>query len=135
MECIFCKIVNKDIPARIIFENENYLSFLDIEPNSIGHALVIPKKHITNFTAETPEQAAEHMKITHQIARQLNELLSSDGFNVAINNGRVAGQLVDHVHWHIIPRYTNDGFEHFPHSQAAKSKLDETYNKLNGQIK
>ena len=135
MECIFCKIVNKDIPARIIFENENYLSFLDIEPNSIGHALVIPKKHITNFTAETPEQAAEHMKITHQIARQLNELLSSDGFNVAINNGRVAGQLIDHVHWHIIPRYANDGFEHFPHSQAAKNKLDETFKKIHGQIK
>lgn len=135
MNCIFCKIINKEIPARIIFENDDYLAFLDIEPNTLGHSLVIPKKHIENFAAQTDDQAAEHMRVVHRIGLQLHRLLSSAGFNVAINNGRSAGQLVDHVHWHIIPRYEGDGLQHFAHSPEAKEKLDEVFKKLNAQIK
>ncbi len=135
MNCIFCKIINKEIPAQIIFENDGYIAFLDIEPNTLGHTLVIPKKHINNFSEETPEEAADHIRIVHRVATQLKNILPSDGFNVAINNGRAAGQLVDHVHWHIIPRYEGDGLKHFAHSAEAKSKLDEVFNKINGQIK
>ncbi len=135
MDCIFCKIINKEIPAKIIFENNDYLAFLDIEPNTLGHSLVIPKKHVENFAAQSDEQAAAHMQMVHHIALQLATLLESDGFNIAINNGRAAGQLVDHVHWHIIPRYTGDGLQHFTHSPEAKEKLDEVFKKLNAQIK
>jgi histidine triad (HIT) family protein len=60
--------------------------------------------------------------------------LEADGFNVAINNGQAAGQIINHVHWHIIPRYENDGLLHFVHSEEAKNKLDETLAKLQGKI-
>jgi histidine triad (HIT) family protein len=135
MDCIFCKIVKKEIPARIIFENDKYLAFLDITPNTIGHTLVIPKKHINNFVEQSSDEVAEHIKLVHQIAGQLQNILEADGFNVAINNGQAAGQIINHVHWHIIPRYENDGLLHFAHSEEAKNKLDETLKKINGQIK
>lgn len=135
MDCIFCKIVNKEITAQIIFENDNYLAFLDIEPNTIGHTLVIPKKHIASFAEQSNEEAADHIKTVHCIATQLYGILACAGFNVAINNGRAAGQLINHVHWHIIPRYEGDGLEHFAHSIEAKNKLKETFKKINGQIK
>ncbi len=135
MNCIFCKIVNKEIPAHIIFENDDYVAFLDIEPNTIGHTLVIPKKHIASFAEQSDESAGDHMKTVHYIATQLSSILACDGFNVAINNGRAAGQIIDHAHWHIIPRYDGDGLEHFAHSLEAKSKLNETFKKINGQIK
>jgi histidine triad (HIT) family protein len=135
MNCIFCKIVNKEIPAHIIFENDDYLAFLDIEPNTIGHTLVIPKKHIASFAEQSDQEAADHMKTVHYIATQLSSILACDGFNAAINNGRAAGQIIDHAHWHIIPRYEGDGLEHFAHSLEAKNQLTETYKKIYGQIK
>lgn len=135
MDCIFCKIVNKEIPAKIFFENEKYLAFLDITPNTIGHSLVIPKEHVDNFSSESDQQAAEHIKVVHQIAPQLVNVLGADGYNVAINNGAAAGQLIMHAHWHIIPRYHDDGLKHFAHSEEAKNKLDETFNKLDAKIK
>lgn len=135
MDCIFCKIVKKEIPAKSIFENDKYLAFLDITPNTIGHTLVIPKKHIDNFAEQSSDEAAEHIRVVHQIAGQLQNILEADGFNVAINNGQAAGQIINHVHWHIIPRYKNDGLLHFAHSEEAKNKLDETLKKINGQIK
>lgn len=135
MNCIFCKIINKEIPAQIIFENNNYLAFLDIQPNTLGHTLVIPKKHVDSFLKQSDEGAADHMKVVHSIATQLHGILGSSGFNVAINNGQAAGQIIEHVHWHIIPRYDGDGLEHFAHSLDAKNKLAETFKKINGQIK
>jgi histidine triad (HIT) family protein len=135
MDCIFCKIVNKEIPAQIIFENNDYLAFLDIEPNTVGHTLVIPKKHIASFAGQSNEEAADHMKVVHCVATQLGDVLASAGFNVAINNGQAAGQIVNHVHWHIIPRYDGDGLKHFAHSVEAKNKLEETFKKIYGKIK
>ncbi len=135
MNCIFCKIINKEIPDHVVFENDDYLAFLDIEPNTVGHTLVIPKKHIGSFAEQSNEEAADHMKVVHSVATQLHSILGSAGFNVAINNGPAAGQIVEHVHWHIIPRYAGDGLEHFAHSLDAKNKLEETFKKINGQIK
>lgn len=135
MDCIFCKIINKEIPAHIIFESDDYLAFLDIQPNTIGHTLVIPKKHVASFAEQSDEEASDHMKVVHSIATQLHAILGSSGFNVAINNGQAAGQVVEHVHWHIIPRYDGDGLEHWTYSPEAKNKLEEIFKKIYGQIK
>lgn len=134
MDCIFCKIVNKEIPAKIIFENDKYLAFLDITPNTIGHTLVIPKEHIDSFSDENDQQAAEHIQVVHKIAPQLVKIVGADGYNVAINNGAAAGQIIMHAHWHIIPRYRDDGLKHFAHSEEARGHLDQTFNKLSGKI-
>lgn len=135
MDCIFCKIIAKEIPASILYEDENFLAFLDIEPNTHGHTLVIPKKHAVNFTVLGQAELSSLMQAVHKIAPQLVNILEADGYNLALNNGAAAGQLIEHVHWHIIPRWTNDNLIHWPHSQEAKNKLAETFNKLKGQIK
>lgn len=135
MNCIFCQIIKKEIPARIIYEDNNFLAFLDIEPNTYGHTLVIPKIHADNFSSLSAQAAADLILAVHKIAPQLVDVLGADAYNLAINNGRAAGQLVDHAHWHIIPRWTDDNLIHWPHSQIAKEKLEETFAKLQGKIK
>lgn len=134
-DCIFCKIIKGEIPAKKIYEDEKYLAFLDIKPNTKGHSLVIPKKHITNFTELTKAEVGELAQIVHKIAPQVVKLLSSDSFFLGLNNGRESGQIVDHVHWHIIPRYSDDGLVHWPCKEEENKLLDETFSKLENKIK
>ena len=108
--CIFCKIINKEIPASVIYEDADTLAFLDISPVNLGHTLVIPKKHFKNIL-ETPEDVMAHMmKIVKKVSHGL-EALKPDGINIKMNNREAAGQDVFHSHIHIIPRFTGDGFE------------------------
>lgn len=134
MDCLFCKIINKEIPSRVIYEDDNYLSFLDINPNTKGHCLVIPKEHIKNFTELTEKQTTELIKVVKNIAPKLVELLDIKDYNLALNNGSIAGQIVGHIHWHIIPRYKDDGLKHWGSNQEEIDKLEETFNKLKNKI-
>ena len=81
MDCLFCKIINKEIPSKVIYEDDNYLSFLDINPNTKGHILVIPKKHVKNFTELTEEQATELIKVVKKIAPKLVSILGVEDYN------------------------------------------------------
>ena len=109
MDCIFCKIIKGDIPCTKVYEDENILSFLDIAPANKGHCLVVPKEHYESLI-ETPEEIINYsMKVAKKIARAMSASLANEGFNVLINNNKVAGQLVPHVHMHIIPRFKGDG--------------------------
>ncbi len=109
-DCIFCKIVKKEIPANIVYENKTTLAFLDITPVNIGHSLVIPKKHYINIY-ETPEDILlDMMKTVKKISHAIKKGLSADGINVTMNNDPAAGQAVFHSHIHVIPRIANDGF-------------------------
>jgi histidine triad (HIT) family protein len=108
MDCIFCDIRDKKAEAEIVYEDENVLAFLDIQPVNYGHTLVITKKHYDNFLT-IPK--AELDKVTHAtqfIAGAVKRGLKADGFNVISNNGNPAGQSVYHFHFHIIPRFNND---------------------------
>ena len=109
--CLFCKIVKKEIPTDIVFETENVMAFLDIEPISPGHILVIPKQHFFNLL-DLPEQiGAEMLAVSKVVAYSQIEALGAEGFSLLERNFPAAGQLVMHVHWHIIPRFQNDGIE------------------------
>ena len=108
MECIFCNIVNKKSEAEIIFEDENILAFLDIQPINYGHALIVPKKHYDNILTVPSDEIAEIMKATQFIAGAVKRGVNADGFNIISNNGDSAGQTVYHFHFHIIPRFTED---------------------------
>ena len=106
--CIFCKIINKQIPSYTVFENDNILAFLDAFPTNSGHTLIIPKKHVENIfeiEEKTLEEIAKQSKI---IATKLKNKLNCDGINILQNNGTHAGQEVHHYHMHIIPRFKND---------------------------
>lgn len=110
-DCIFCKIINGEIPAAKVFENENVLAFLDISQVTKGHTLVIPKVHKKNLFELTPEIARNLFEVVPQIANALQAEYSPIGLNAVNNNGELAGQSVFHFHLHLIPRYgKGDGF-------------------------
>jgi histidine triad (HIT) family protein len=107
--CIFCKIVAGEIPCRKLYENDRVLSFLDIGPLSEGHCLVIPKEHYVTIDQMPEDLAGACMRGVPRLSRAVMDSTDAEGWNVLQNNGRVSGQAVDHVHFHIIPRRPNDG--------------------------
>ncbi|RLQ97292.1 HIT family protein [Falsibacillus albus] len=110
-DCLFCKILNGDIPASKVFENEHVLAFLDISQVTKGHTLVIPKIHKENLYELTPEIAGNLFKAVPEIANAIKKEFNPIGLNLLNNNGEHAGQSVFHFHMHIIPRYgKGDGF-------------------------
>ncbi len=110
-DCIFCKIVNGEIPSAKVFENEHVLAFLDISQVTKGHTLVIPKVHKENVYELTPEMARNIFEVVPTIANALKTEFEPIGLNTVNNNGEKAGQSVFHFHIHLIPRYgAGDGF-------------------------
>ena len=108
-DCIFCKIVAGEIPAVKIYEDSRVLAFMDIGPIIKGHALVIPKAHY-NPLMETPDDVLAYLiAVVRKIARAQVDGLQADGVNVTQANGRCAGQVVPHIHFHVIPRFDKDG--------------------------
>jgi histidine triad (HIT) family protein len=126
MDCIFCEIASKDAEAEIIFENERFVAFLDINPVNYGHTLVMPKKHYDNFLTIPSEDLCELTRFTQYIAGAVKRALKADGFNIISNNGNSAGQSVFHFHFHIIPRYEND-FHMRPRTIEYKQSEIEIY--------
>jgi len=115
MDCVFCKIVKGEIPSARIYDNDQIYAFLDIGPVSQGHCLLIPKRHVANWhdcpAALLGELAAQGGKIAQAMMRALK----FPAYNILCNNGREAGQLVEHLHFHIIPRRAGDSlFTHWP---------------------
>ena len=108
MECVFCKIIEKEIPAEVLFENDCAISILDVNPIHYGHALVIPKKHHKDFLDVPEAELAGIMHAVHVVSRALVKSFDLQGFNFFSNNGTVAGQSVFHFHIHITPRYPDD---------------------------
>ena len=110
-DCVFCKIVNGEIPSAKVFENENVVAFLDLSQVTKGHTLIIPKVHKENVFELTPEIAKNIFEVAPEIANALKTTYNPIGLNVVNNNGEKAGQSVFHFHMHLIPRYgEGDGF-------------------------
>ncbi|MDQ0861371.1 histidine triad (HIT) family protein [Bacillus sp. V2I10] len=109
--CIFCKIVNGEIPSAKVFENEHVVAFLDISQVTKGHTLVIPKVHKENIYELTPDIARNVFEVVPKIANSIKKQFEPIGMNILNNNGEKAGQSVFHYHIHLIPRYgKGDGF-------------------------
>ena len=108
IDCIFCKIASKEIPAEVLYENDKVISVLDINPIHFGHALIIPKQHCDDFL-ELPEETYHFILQAAKIVTQaLVQSLKLEGYNLFSNNGTIAGQSVFHFHLHITPRYRDD---------------------------
>lgn len=108
-DCIFCRIVRGEIPSTRIYEDDEVLAFMDIGPLVKGHALVIPKRHVDPLTAVPPELLARVMTVVQRVASAMVAGLGADGFNIHQSNGTCAGQVVPHVHVHVVPRFEGDG--------------------------
>lgn len=106
--CIFCKIVRGEIPAVKLYEDDETLAFLDIHPNTRGHALVIPKTHFENIYGLPVETIARVSMTAQRIAVAIKNGLDADGMNIVMNNESAAGQEIWHSHMHIIPRTNED---------------------------
>jgi len=114
MDCIFCKIIKGEIPSNKIYENQNTYAFLDINPVNHGHTLVIPKKHYINIF-DTPEETLKQLILTiKKITPAIKKAVNADGINIGLSNEQAAGQAVFHIHFHIMPRFKNDGLKLLP---------------------
>ena len=134
-DCIFCKIAAGQIPSIKIFENEYVLAFLDIGPISDGHTLVIPKRHYERLDQTEPKVMAEIAKVLPALSSAVSRAMNAEGYNVLCNNGSVAGQVVEHVHFHIIPRHPDDGvFNRWPSYQYPEDKAGQIGEKIKQNI-
>ena len=113
-DCIFCKIVRGEIPSAKVLENEKVLAFLDINPVSKGHTLVIPKNHYGTFPEMPLDVLAALGEALQRIGDAVKSQLDFACFNILLNNDRAAGQLIDHSHFHLIPRNIGDGVMDWP---------------------
>ena len=116
-DCIFCKIAAGEIPSAKVYEDSEFLAFMDIGPVVKGHTLVIPKKHYDPITGTPPDVLQKLILIVQKVAKAQYEGLGADGINVSQANGKVAGQIIPHIHFHLIPRFEKDG-----HSWNWKAK-------------
>lgn len=128
--CIFCKIINKEIPCPIVYEDDVVLAFLDSNPVNKGHTLIIPKIHYQNIY-DTPDEILGYLMAgAKKIAIKLKEHVGAEGINIEMNNDAVSGQVVFHTHLHIIPRFTNDGFTHWKGTPYKDGEAKEIQKKI-----
>jgi histidine triad (HIT) family protein len=108
--CIFCKIISGKIPSHKVYEDDKILAFLDVSPVNPGHTLVITKEHHKDLLSLPTDLTSELILTVKKIAPAVVSGSGATGFNLHLNNGPVSGQVIDHVHFHIIPRYGDDGY-------------------------
>ena len=129
--CIFCKIVAKEAPASIIYENETVLVFLDIRPLQEGHTLVIPKKHYVDIFDIPDYELTQIYKATKKIAPAIKKATNADGLSIIQQNGKAAGQDIFHFHVHVVPRFEAMKLPHFTDlKEVDRAKLEETTEKI-----
>lgn len=109
--CVFCLIAAKKIPAKIVYEDEESMAFLDINPANAGHTLLIPKQHFETIEDMSPEKFKELADVLQRISTGLVKSTEALGLNILQNNGEIAGQMMPHIHFHIVPRYKDDGLQ------------------------
>lgn len=129
-ECVFCKIIKGDIPSSKVYEDDDVLAFLDINPVNKGHTLVIPKQHFETIT-DIPEELlgkviAAAKKITHAVIKAVE----ADGAVVTQTNNEAAGQSVPHLHFHIIPRFKGDGLKFWPQGKYEEGQMQDFADKI-----
>jgi len=111
-ECIFCQIIRKEVPARIVYEDEFVAAFLSNRPVNEGHTLVVPKKHYANIYEISEEEATYLFRIVKRVAHAVRDATDAEGIRIVQNNGEAAGQVVFHLHVHVIPLKQRNQFSH-----------------------
>ncbi len=109
MDCVFCKIINGEIPSEKVYENDKVYAFMDINPLNDGHVLIVPKSHAGTIHEIGEDDFLAVMSATHKLAAAVRKALNPDGINLMQLNGKAANQVVPHLHVHIVPRWSGDG--------------------------
>jgi len=109
--CIFCQIASKKMPTNAVYEDDRVIAFLDIRPSNPGHSLVMPKKHYETLLDIPEEEAAHLIKAVKHVAESIVTAVGAEGFNVLQNNKEAGYQLIPHAHFHVVPRFKDDGLQ------------------------
>jgi histidine triad (HIT) family protein len=133
--CIFCKILLKQVPSSMIYEDEKVLAFLDIRPLNLGHSLIIPKNHFVDiFDIPEKELAAVH-EAAKKLSSAVKNATNADGISIIQQNGKAAGQDVFHFHVHVVPRFLDQKLKSFSElAEIDRAILDELAQKIRGHL-
>ncbi len=129
MSTVFTKIVNREVPAEIVYEDENFIAFLDIIQTTKGHVIVSTKKEYINILSLPPKVAGDFFEVVTKVAKAVSKAFSTDSVTVLSNAGTLASQRVFHCHMHIIPRYENDGLEFKLNNHIHETSPEEYSNR------
>jgi histidine triad (HIT) family protein len=133
--CVFCKIVARQIPATVVHEDEHTLAFMDLGQVNPGHVLVAVKHHAENLYALDDVQAGAVLRMAARIARAIRDAFTPQGLSVYQANGKAAGQTVFHYHVHLVPRYEGDGMAlTWPVKNPPREKLEEYAAKVKASL-
>jgi len=124
-DCLFCKIVAGEIPSTKVYEDDRVLAFMDINPASRGHLLVIPKEHTESIVDVSPDTMPHIFSAVRRLGAAAEKKLGAQGFNIIVNKGSAAGQIIFHTHVHMIPRYDGDGLSHWPKIDTTEEEIAE----------
>ena len=132
MDCLFCKIGKKEISAEFVYEDEHAFGILDINPIAPGHSMIIPKVHSENLLDLPDVEIAGVFLAVKKMTKILKDVFNPAGFTVGINHGKVSGQVIDHLHIHIIPRFDGDGGKsvHSVVNNPPKESVAETADRI-----
>ena len=134
-DCIFCKIVKGEIPSSKIYEDNDVLAFLDLFPVHKGHTLVIPKEHHETLLDVPDELLKKLIVAVKKIVSAVKKGVNADGISLSMSNYKAAGQVVPHAHFHIMPRYENDGLKLWPQGKYEEGEMEEIKEKIAKEIR
>lgn len=133
-ECIFCKIVSKESPSNVVYEDTNYIAFLDIFPFSQGHTLVCPKDHGETIWDMKEADIAELFRVASKVSKAAVAAVEADGFRFVQNNGEAANQVVAHVHVHVIPVKMSDKGRYSGRKSFTDDEMRETAEAIRSKL-
>jgi histidine triad (HIT) family protein len=133
--CIFCKIVSKQAPSSLLYEDEKVIAFLDIRPLNLGHSLVIPKDHFVDIFEIPEKELAEVHEAAKKLSSAIKNATNADGISIIQQNGKAAGQDIFHFHVHIVPRFLGQKLKSFSElAEIDRPILDELAQKIRGHL-
>jgi len=133
-DCLFCKIINGEVPSEKVYEDDKFFAFLDINPVTPGHTLVVPKKHSYNVLDTDEDVLCELGRILKKISKAVTSGMGIESFNLNQNNGEISGQVIPHLHWHVIPRYADDGLRLWPGKPYDEGEAEKVAEKIKSSI-
>lgn len=133
-DTIFTKIIRREVPAHIVYEDDDTIAFLDVKPNVPGHTLVVPKKWAENIFDVDEENLTKVMRTVRKIAPAVRDAVGAHGVHINSNHGKAAGQIVFHLHIHIIPRHDRSEFSFWPKQEYKASEFETIAEKIRSKL-
>ena len=134
-DCVFCKIIKGEIPSQKVYEDDMTFAFLDANPSSLGHTLVVPKKHFRNIFDMEEEYVCATAKTVQKVAVAIKKAVQADALNTVSNNEKAAGQVAFPAHTHVIPRFMGDGvFKKAKHITYKEGESEQVAEKIRAEL-